>query len=115
MKTARNERDEALKRQHEAEESAKKSWQAAKKHEDSRDLFKNRADVLTVDLAKANSKLKLNLEELEKVQAWVAKAMLGLHLTPLPLLDRSIGSISSFFSDLSGQLMALPDVLAARA
>jgi hypothetical protein len=59
--------------------------------------------------------LGVDLEELEKVQAWVAKAMQNLHLVPLPLPERSISGISTFFSDLSGQLTALPDVLAVRA
>ena len=72
-------------------------------------------DNFTVDLSKAHAELKLHLETLEKVQGWTAKAMQGLHLTPLPLQDRSLGSLSSFFSDLSGQLVGLPDVLAARA
>ena len=112
---ARKERDDAVARQVEAEENAKKSWKAAKKHEDSRDEFKNKADVLATELSKANSKLKVGLEELEKVQAWVAKAMQNLHLVPLPLPERSISGISTFFSDLSGQLMGLPDVLAVRA
>ena len=67
VKVAWDERDAALTRQREAEESVKKSWQAAKKNEDSRDQFKNKADVLAAELSKANSKLKLGLEELEKV------------------------------------------------
>jgi hypothetical protein len=112
---ARKERDDAVARQLEAEETARKGWEAAKKHEDSRDEFQNKADVLAVELSKANSKLKAGLEELEKVQAWVAKAMQNLHLVPLPLPERSISGISTFFSDLSGQLMGLPDALAARA
>ena len=99
---ARKERDDAVARQLEAEESAKKSWKAAKKHEDSRDEFRNKADVLATELSKANSKLKVGLEELEKVQAWVATAMQNLHLVPLPLPERSISGISTFFSDLSG-------------
>ena len=104
----RKERDDAVARQHEAEE-------AAKKLEGSRDEFQNKADALAVELSKANSKLKAGLEELERVQAWVAKAMQNLHLAPLPLPERSISGISTFFSDLSGQLMGLPDLLAARA
>ena len=92
---ARKERDDAVTRQHEAEE-------AAKKHKDSRDEFQNKADVLAVELSKANSKLKAGLEDLEKAQAWVAKAMQNLHLAPLPLPERSISGISTFFSDLSG-------------
>ena len=99
VKVARDERDAALARQREADEAAKKSFQSMKRYEDTRELFKNKADNLTVDLAKANAELKLHLEVLEKVQAWTAKAMLGLHLTPQPLQDRSIGSISSFFSE----------------
>ena len=102
-------------RQLEAEGTARKGWEAAKKHEDSRDEFQNKVDVLAVELSKANSKLKAGLEELEKVQAWVAKAMQNLHLNPLPLPEHSISGISTFFSDLSGQLMGLPDALAARA
>ena len=112
---ARKERDDAVARQVEAEENAKKSWKTAKKHEDSRDEFKNKADALATELSKANSKLKVGLEELEKVQAWVATAMQNLHLVPLPLPERSISGIFTFFSDLSGQLTALPDVLAVRA
>ena len=41
--------------------------------------------------------------------------MQNLHLVPLPVPERSISGISTFFSDLSGQLMGLPDALAARA
>ena len=41
--------------------------------------------------------------------------MLGLNLIPLPLRDRSIDSISSFFTDLAGQLEALPELLMVRA
>ena len=115
VKLARQERNDAVARQLEAEESAKKSWKAAKKHEDSRDEFRNKADVLATELSKVNSELEVGLEGLEKVQAWVAKAMQNLHLVPLPLPERSISGISTFFSDLSGQLMGLPDVLAARA
>ena len=58
---ARKERDEAVARQHEAEASARKGWEAVKKHEDSRDEFQNKADVLAVELSKANSKLKAGL------------------------------------------------------
>ena len=41
--------------------------------------------------------------------------MPGLNLTPIPLQNRSIDGFISFFSDLAGQLAALPDLLAARA
>ena len=85
VKVARDERDTALKRTHEAEEAAKKSFQSMKRYEDAREHFKNKADNFTVDLSKAHAELKLHLETLEKVQGWTAKAMLGLHLTPLPL------------------------------
>ena len=86
-----------------------------KRYEDARDLMKNKADTLAVDLLKAHAELQLHLETLEKVQGWTAKAMQGLHLTPLPLQDRSIGSLSIFFRDLSGQLVGLLKVMTARA
>lgn len=115
VKAARTKRDEALTRQREAEECLKKSWQVAKKYEDAREQFKNKADALAVELSSANSKLKLGLKDLQKVQASVAKAMMGLRLTPLPLPERSIRGISTFFSDLSRKLVGLPDVLVVHA
>ena len=66
VKTAWAERDEALGCAREAEEATKKSFQSMKRYEDARELFKNKADNLTVDLAKANAELKLHLETLEK-------------------------------------------------
>ena len=67
IKVARDERDEALKCQREAEEAAARSFKSIKRYEDARDLMKNKADNLAVDLSKAHAELKLHLKTLEKV------------------------------------------------
>ena len=67
IKVVQKERDEALTRQREAEEAVARSLKSMKRYEDARDLMKNKADTLAVDLSKAHAELKLHLETLEKV------------------------------------------------
>jgi hypothetical protein len=115
IQVANTERDQARTRQREAELEVERCGNSMKKFQDARDAARLTANDLARELEKAQAELALHLEGLEKAHGWSVAAMRELGLVPLELLDRSVRSITSFFSDLAGQLKALPELLEARA
>jgi chromosome segregation ATPase len=108
VKAAHKERDLARARQKESDDETERSAIKLKKMCEARDLARMKADKLE---AQVNRDLTLLLQ----VHGWLVPAMRKLALDPTELLSRDIAGVTSFVSNLAGQLETLSTVLEVRA
>jgi hypothetical protein len=76
-------------------------------------LGSERARVLSVagNLSRAREEQALALTELEEAHRTAIQAMERLDLASQPIKERSLAGLTSFFSNLTGQLAGLPSLL----